>query len=152
MYLIDTNIHAAYILQAFEKGHVSKQYLAAYEKIPLKERVVSDFILNEFETLLIRVAPSRFKFEQEQKDIFKESVFAYIDEIFARYTLVTVSQDILFSAHNIYKRFANIHYISFTDSLLLATAKQNGLHIFSKDKRLNEQAAELGIAYFKPSF
>lgn len=45
MYLIDTNIHAAYLLQNFENDKVTLNYLAEYEKIPLNERIIPDFIL-----------------------------------------------------------------------------------------------------------
>ena len=47
MYLIDTNIHAAYLLQNFETDAHTKQYLACYSQMKLAERVIPDFILGK---------------------------------------------------------------------------------------------------------
>ena len=54
-YVIDTNIHAAYLLQGYEADPLTKKYLAFYSKIPLSQRLVPDFIMNEFELFITQV-------------------------------------------------------------------------------------------------
>lgn len=44
MYLVDTNIHAAYLLQNYEGDQLTKQYLQLYNKLPLADRLLPDFI------------------------------------------------------------------------------------------------------------
>ena len=67
MYVIDSNIHVAYLLQHYEDDVVTKKYLAFYTTIPTAERVVPDFILGEFETLIMQVIPSRYQLKGEDK-------------------------------------------------------------------------------------
>jgi predicted nucleic acid-binding protein len=145
MFLIDTNIHAAYLLQAYEQDEVTKQYLTAYEQIPLINRVVADFVLNELELLLLKAVPPRFHMTPEQEELLKQEVFAYFHDMFTHFTLATPSSQTVKHAYELYQRYAHTKYISFTDSLVLALAEQNNYTILSKDRRLNDIAQQLSI-------
>ena len=54
MYLIDTNIHAAYLLQNFETDVLTRQYLALYSQMKLAERVIPDFLVLRIDTLWVQ--------------------------------------------------------------------------------------------------
>lgn len=45
-YIIDTNIHAAFLLQGYEADPLTKKYLAFYNILPLPQRLVPDFIMS----------------------------------------------------------------------------------------------------------
>lgn len=149
MYLIDTNIHAAWLLQSYENDEETRKYLKAYEQIPLIDRLAADFLLNELELLLLKAVPLRFKMTPVQEFDLREAVFDYLHDIFANFTLVTPSPQTLKFAYDLYKQFAHSKYISFTDSLILALASHNDFKIFSKDRRLNDVASQMGLFLFK---
>lgn len=149
MYLIDTNIHAAYLLQAYENDEETRKYLAAFEKIPLINRVAADFILNELELLLLKAVPPRFRMTSEQESELKKIFYEYFQEIFINFTLAVPSIQILKSGYDFYRQYRQGKYLSFTDCLILALAEHNNYIIFSKDKRLNETATQIGLSIFK---
>lgn len=150
MYLIDTNIHAAYLLQNFEYDELTKQYLKLYENITLGDRVVPDFILGEFETFIMRVVPPRYQLNSEDKNKLKQLSLEYIDRLTRQCTIIVPDVKTVQKARDIYLKYAYSNYISFTDSLLLATAQQNNFMLFSKDARLNAIAQQLDIPLLKP--
>lgn len=152
MFIIDTNILASEILVKYEQDALTRQYRAFFQEIPLIKRVVPDFILNEFELLMTQVVPSRYKKvmrESERKEL-QAITSAYLERVIGEYTLISPSTYVIKKALEFYKRFERNHYISFTDSLLLATAQHNDHTIISKDARLNHRAKELHIAFYSP--
>lgn len=150
MHIIDTNIHAAYLLQNYEVDAFTKQYLKLYDQIALVDRVIPDFILGEFETFIIQVVPSRYQLKGKDKDKLKQLAFEYIHKITTKSTLIVPEVKTVQRARDIYFENVKSHYISFVDSLTLAIAEQNNYTIFSKDERLNTLAQKLNIQLLKP--
>ena len=149
-YLIDTNIHAAYVLQAYEADPLTKKYLAFYAMTPLSERLIPDFIVNEFELFVTQVAPVKYRMRPEQTSSFYKAVHTYLHDIAASCTLVTASLEAYRNAFSIYEHNAQQRYISFTDSLLLSLAKQMDFLLLTKDRRIQTIAQELRVGYFDP--
>jgi len=150
MYLIDTNIHAAYLLQDFENDETTKQYLTQYRNIPLSERVVPDFILGEFETFINRVAPPKYRLNAEDSEKLQTLAIDYIQQMTTDFTLVTSDVQTIKNASGIYFDNFQKNYLSFNDCLLLATAKQTSFTIFTKDKRMRSLAKKLQIICIEP--
>src|SRR3954453_2451864 len=150
MYLIDTNIHAAYLLQDFENDETTKQYLSQYRKIPLSDRVVPDFILGEFETFITRVAPPKYRLNAEDSEKLQTLAIDYIQQMTTDFTLVTPNVQIIQNACGIYFDNFQKNYLSFNDCLLLATAKKTSFTIFTKDKRMRTLAKKLQIICIEP--
>ena len=149
-YIIDTTIHAAYLLQGYEDDLLTKKYLKFYATIPLSERLVPDFIMNEFELFITQVAPAKYRMSGEQATSFDKAVTTYLHDIASSFTLVTTPLEAYKSAFSLYEQNAEQRHISFTDSLLLALAKQQGYLILTKDKRIQTIAKELRVGYFDP--
>jgi predicted nucleic acid-binding protein len=150
MYLIDTNIHAAYLLQNFEGDKVTKLYLSLYDTITLSERVVPDFILGEFETLIMKVVPARYGLNSDDKQKLKRTAQDYIKSLTEDCTIVVPEVRTVQRARNLYFENMDTHYISFVDCLVLATAEQNNYAIFTKDERLSTLAKKLTISLHQP--
>jgi predicted nucleic acid-binding protein len=150
MFLIDTNIHAAYLLQHFENDDLTKQYLARYNNIPLRDRVVPDFILGEFETFIMKVVPSRYQLNAEDTQKLKHLAFAYIKTLTEECTIVASEVQTIEHARDLYFESAPTSYLSFVDCLVLATAEHNTYTVFTKDMRVNKLAEKLHIASYKP--
>lgn len=150
MFIIDTNILASELLVKYEQDELSQKYRAFFQAIPLIKRVVPDFILNEFELLITQVVPSRYKnvMDNAEKKELRIITSEYMEKIIEGYTLVSPTLTVIKKAFELYKRFENTHYISFTDSLLLAAAKDNEYTLISKDERVNDRAKELKIPYY----
>lgn len=145
MYLIDTNIHASFLLQAYENDSVSTAYNHYFNTIALSERVITDFILGEFETFIMQVVPSRLKLNSVDKKKLKQLAYDYIDRITHECTLITPQIQTLHKARDMYFDNYNSHYLSFADCLVLATAQENTYTIFTKDIRINTIAKQLNI-------
>jgi len=150
MFLIDTNILVADILKEYEQDQMTLPYLAFFKKLPLMKRVIPDFILNEFETLITQVVPSRYSLTTELKQNLKNITCTFMEKLIAEHTVITPTTAIVKDAFSIYQQNVNSHYISFTDSLVLALARQSNFTILSKDQRLNNRAKELHIPYYAP--
>lgn len=151
MYIIDTNIHAAYLLQEdFEKDELTKKYLKLYKEIKLADRVVPDFILGEFETFIMQVAPSRFKLSPEDKQKLKQLALDYIHKLTHECTLIVPKVETVQFARDIFFENIKTKYISFIDSLILATAKDYDYTLFTKDIRIIEIAKKLNISIYQP--
>jgi predicted nucleic acid-binding protein len=148
MYLIDTNIHAAYILQGYENDETTKQYLNQYRKIALSDRVVPDFILGEFETFITRVAPPKYHLNAEDAEKLQSLAFDYIKQMTNEFTLVTPDVQTIQNASGIFFANCERNYLSFNDCMLLATAKQNSFTVFTKDKPMSKLAKKLQISIF----
>ena len=150
MYLIDTNIHAAYLLQGYENDDTTKQFLNQYRNMPLSERVVPDFILGEFETFITRVAPPKYRLNAEDTEKLQILAFDYLKQMTNDFTLITPNVQTIQNASTLYFENCQQNYLSFNDCLLLATAKQNLFIVFTKDKRMNALAKKLQIAIYEP--
>lgn len=150
MYLIDTNIHAAFLLQNFEYDKLTRQYLKLFENITLADRVVPDFILGELETFIIRVIPPRYQLNSKDEHKLKELAFDYIHRLAFECTIVVPEIHTVLDARDLYFKYANTNYLSFIDCLILATAKSNKYTLLSKDTRLNTIAHQLDIPQLKP--
>lgn len=150
MFLIDTNIHVAYLLKTYENDEVTAKYLAFYNSIPLAQRIVPDFIINELETFMMKVAPYKYRVEPEQRQNLKQAVMVYISEILEFFILSTMPIGAYEKAFDIYRLNAGNKYISFTDSLLIALAQNHGFTIFTKDKKIQTVASEMGVAFYNP--
>jgi predicted nucleic acid-binding protein len=150
MFIIDTNILAAEILKEHERDKLTVSYLSFYRQIPIIKRVIPDFILNEFEKLMLQVIPSRYHLTSKEKQNLRSITVIYMKKIIDRETLMTPTVITIKVAFSIYLQNIHTHYISFTDCLLLAMAQQHGFTIVSKDERLNARAKELHIAYYEP--
>lgn len=150
MHLIDTNIHAAYLLQNFEEDKLTKRYLELFENITLADRVVPDFILGELETFMIRVIPPRYKLNSQDTHKLKQLTLDYIHRITKECTLIVPEISTVREAGDLYFKYANTNYLSFIDCLILVSAKQNKYTLFSKDTRLNTVAKQLDIPQLKP--
>jgi predicted nucleic acid-binding protein len=149
-YVIDTNIHAAYLLQGYENDPLTQKYLAFYSMTPISERLVPDFIMNEFELFITQVAPVKYRMSGAQAASFNKAVTAYLHDIAASFTLLTTPMEAYKSAFSIYEHNAQQRHISFTDSLLLALAKQQDFLLLTKDRRIQTIAKELRVGYFDP--
>lgn len=147
MFIVDSNILVSEILTKYEQDELTLQYQAFYKQVPLIKRVISDFILNEFELYMVQVVPSRYQeqMDKEERKAIREVTSKYIERIIEECTLVSPSIAVIKTAFDFYKRFGHTHYISFTDSLLLAIAKNNSYTILTKDRRLNSRAKDLRI-------
>lgn len=150
MYLVDTNIHAAFLLQDYEDDELTKQYLKFYEGIVLADRVVPDFILGEFETFIMQVVPSRYRLSPEDTQKLKQLALDYIHRLTHECTIIVPEVQTVQRARDIYFENANTHYMSFVDSLVLATAEQNKYTLFTKDQRLKTIALKLDIQLYEP--
>lgn len=150
MFIIDTNILAAEILTVHEQDKLTISYLAFYKQLPLMRRVIPDFILSEFETLMTQVVPSRYHLTDKEKQNLKTITTAYLKKIIDGHTLITPTTGAVKEAFALYQQNIHTHYISFTDSLLLTIAQQHHFTILSKDERLTARAKELRIAYYEP--
>jgi len=148
MFVIDTNIHAAYLLQNYENDALTKKYLSFYSRIPLSQRVLPDFILNEFEIFIFQVAPYKYKLTTEQREKFQVAVFEYINEVSRSYMFAVPSIEAYKKALDIYEQNIEKRYVSFTDSLIIALAQDSGYSIFTKDNRIQELARDLNVAFY----
>jgi predicted nucleic acid-binding protein len=150
MYLIDTNIHAAYLLQHFEDDAVTKQYLARYNSIALSDKVVPDYILGEFETFIMKVVPSRYQLNAEDAQKLKHLALDYLKILTTDCTIVASDVRTVERARDIYFEIATTNYLSFIDCLVLATAEHHSFTVFTKDGRVNSVAKKLQIASYEP--
>src|SRR5215213_7498736 len=131
MFLIDTNILASEILRVYEQDQLTASYLAFYTKIPLMKRAIPDFILAELETLVTQVVPSRYNLAPELKQQMKQVTATYMEKLIGEHTLITPTTATVKEAFAIYQQNLQTHYISLTDSLLLAVARQNYFTVVS---------------------
>lgn len=150
MYLVDTNIHVAFLLQEYEDDELIKQYLELFDTIALADRVASDFILGELETFMMRVVPSRYKLNPENRRKLKQLVLDYTYRLINECTVIVPGVETVQRARDIYFENARTNYISFIDSLILVTAKENKYTLFTKDGRLNTIAKKLEIPCYEP--
>ncbi len=152
MFLIDSNILVSEILTKYEKDELTLKYKEFYQQVPLMKRVIADFVLNEFELYMVQVVPSRYKayMSEQERKVIREITSVYMERMIGECTLVAPSISVIKTAFDLYKRFGHRHYISFTDSLLLSTAKDNSYTIITKDRRLRERAKDLGIDCYEP--
>lgn len=150
MFIIDTNILAAEVLKEHERDSLTILYLLFYRQIPIIKRVIPDFILNEFETLMLQVMPSRYHLTSEEKREMRNITMSYMKNIIDNSTLTSPTITTIKDAFSLYQQNIHTHYISSTDSLLLAMAQQHGFTIVSKDERVNARARELQIAFYEP--
>lgn len=150
MYLVDTNIHAAYLLQNYEQDVLTKQYLELYNAISLADRVIPDFILGEFETFIMQVVPPRYKLNPGDAQKLKQLAFDYLQRLTYECTIVVPQVQTVQRARDLYFENAKTHYLSFVDCLILATAEQNKLTVFTKDARIRTAAKNLQIACHEP--
>lgn len=151
MFIVDTNILISELLSKYETDELCRKYRLFYQKIPLLKRAIPDFILNEFELYMVQVVPSRYDEQmvsQEKKEI-REITRSYMEKIVEECTLIAPSLTVIKSAFQLYTQFVSTHFISFTDSLLLATARDHSYTLLTKDRRLKMRAKELDIAYFE---
>ena len=152
MYLIDTNILVSEILIKYEQEEESYTYRNFYQQIPLIQRVIADVVLNEFELYMLQVVPSRYqsRMPQAERQELRPITSAYIGRVIEISTLIVPTTSVIHHAFDLHKRFLLTHYISFTDSLLLAIAHANGYTLLSKDRRLNARAKEVDVACYTP--
>lgn len=151
MYLVDTNIHAAYLLQNFEDNKITKDYLNLYETITLADRIVPDFIAGEFETFIMQVVPSRYKLEGNDRKKLRSLALDYLQGLSRECTMVVPEVETFKRAWELYFKNCTSHYLSFVDCLILATAEQNKYTILTKDVRLSTVAKQLDIPLLKPT-
>ena len=152
MFLIDSNILVAEILTKYEQDELTEQYRRFYRQIPLIKRVVTDFVLNEFELYMVQVVPSRYqkKMTEEEKRETRLATVAYMQRVTESFSLDSPSKATIKNAFILYQRFTQEgHYISFTDSLLLAMAQANGYTLVTKDKRLRMLAHNLDVDSYR---
>ena len=145
MYLIDTNIHAAYLLQDYEDDRLTGNYLAMYEKVVLADRVVPDFVLGEFETFMLQVVPSRYRLGKEDKQKLKLLVTDSMGRLIRECTLVVPDVSIVQRAWDIYFKNIDTHYLSFVDCLILGVAEKWRYGLLTRDERMKLVARNLGI-------
>lgn len=150
MYLIDTNIHAGYLLQNFETDDLSQMYNDFYKTIALTDRVIPDFILGEFETFTMQVVPSRYRLSAGDKQKLKQTVYEYLYRLTHNCVLITPDVSIVQKARDIYFDNFSTHYISFVDCLILATAENNNYSILTKDERIKMIAKGHSIIIAEP--
>ncbi|HUD44008.1 MAG TPA: PIN domain-containing protein [Patescibacteria group bacterium] len=150
MYLVDTNIHAAYLLQNYENDDVTRQYLHFYETVSLVDRAIPDFILGEFETFMMQVVPSRYNLQIEDKRKIQQLTTEYMQNLTTDCTLIVPDTETFQYAKDIYFEYLNSHYISFVDALVLATADRNSYPILTKDERMKLLAKRMNISFFQP--
>ena len=153
MYLIDTNIIISQLLVEYEQDEQTQLYRNFYNSIPFRQRVIPDFVLNEVEVFMRNVVPSRYGKCMLKRDLqeMKDATTACIGHFIEECTLTSPSVAMIKLAFSYYKQLESAHYISFTDCLLLAVAKESGYTIISRDERLNEQAKGLRILFYQPN-
>ena len=150
MYLLDTNILASEILKKYEQDQKTLLYRHFLNSISLEKRIVSDFILGEFETFMLRVVPKRYKMAETEKNDLIAVTHAHLAKLIELCTMENTTNSIVTQALSIYQKYAHIHYINFTDSLFLSCAQANGYTILSQDQRLTARAKELKIKFWQP--
>jgi predicted nucleic acid-binding protein len=149
MYLIDTNVHVAYVLQRYELDGLSIKYVKALEKILLSERVVADIIFAELDSVLLRVAPVKYCLSNEDKVKLKKIVSRYFGACIDNCVLGVLSSNVIEQAVSLYRRFLEDGYISFVDAMLLAMAKSQGYVLMTMDERLQKKAVLLDIEIYE---
>ncbi|OGG14048.1 hypothetical protein A3D77_00885 [Candidatus Gottesmanbacteria bacterium RIFCSPHIGHO2_02_FULL_39_11] len=147
MYLIDTNILIADILSKYETDKISRKYRKFYSKISLSERIITDFILGEFEQFISQVFPHRYKVSHEKGKEIDEALHVFLSEAIHTFTLDYASTFTTIKASALYGKFLNIHPIGFFDSLLLSLAQEKSYVLLTQDKRLTACAQELKIEF-----
>lgn len=148
--MIDTNIHAAYLLQNFETDEVTRQYLETYESLFLKDRLIPDFILGELETFIMQVVPSRYKLVSTDTRKLRQLASDYMHGLLKNCTVIGSEVGMIQRAGELYFENFGKHYMSLVDCLVLATAEQNKYTLFTKDVRLITSAKLLQIACLEP--
>lgn len=148
MYLIDTNVHATYVLQKFELDEVSLKYVDAFEKILLSKRVVTDFVISELDSILLRVAPTKYGLNEGDRLVLKRLAFGYIHACVEHCFVQTPSLSVVRQSLDYYQRYSTDGYISFVDAMLLSMAKNNGYILMTMDERLQKKALAEGIEVF----
>lgn len=145
MFLVDTNILISEILSKFEKDETAKKYRGFYQRLALSERVITDFILNELETYMIQVVPSRYKLKDDKKKEMNEITRSFLKSAIRTFSLDSPSPAVIKMALSWYEKFFLSHPISFTDSLLLALAQDRSYTLLTQDKRLIACARQMQI-------
>ena len=152
MYIIDTDILASELLYKYQLDDSVKKTVAFYRKIPLMKRIIPDFVVNEFELFMTNVIPNRFLLHSGEKKQLSDIVVAYLRQISTNCTLIYPNRQIMKNAFLLYQQYKNdiaSNHISFTDSLLLATAIQMQYTILTLDQTVKGYASELRIPYFE---
>jgi predicted nucleic acid-binding protein len=90
-------------------------------------------------------------FNAEDKQKLKQVALDYIQRLTRDCPLVVPTIETVHLARDIFFDNAQIHYMSFIDCLLLETAKQLDLIIFTKDRRMSEEANKLSIPLHETS-
>jgi predicted nucleic acid-binding protein len=106
--------------------------------------------MNEFELFITQVAPVKYRMSGEQVPHFYKAVHTYLHDIATSFALVTTPLEAYKDAFVMYEQNVKERHISFTDSLLLALAKQQGYLLLTKDKRVQVIAREIRVHYFDP--
>ena len=151
-YIIDSNILAAELLSKYPKDEATKKALSIYRKIPLMKRVITDFTISEFELYIMHAFPTQTSLGTTEKNQLHDIVITYLKQINNNCTVLAPNRTIVKNAFSLYQQYKSdpiSNYISFTDSLLLATAMQLQYTIFSLDKTLNSYASELRIPHYE---
>ena len=151
MFIIDSNILVSTLMTSYENDEQTRTYLKKYKQIEVIKRIIPDFILSEFETLMVQVIPSRYSMALDEKNILAENTRVYIGGLMKESTIISPGSNIIETAFSLYKHNFPMKYISFTDSLLLATAQEKGYTVFTKDRKINDIAKERNISFYKPS-
>lgn len=152
MYIIDTTILSAEILSKYPQNEETKKVLGFYRKIPLMKRVITDFILTEFEQYMLHALPINISLGNTEKKQLHEIFLTYLRQIHNNYTLTIANAQIVKNGFSLYQQYKNdtiSNYISLTDSLLLATAIHLQYTIISLDSSLLTYAKELRIPYLE---
>lgn len=152
MYIIDSTILIAEILSKYPQNEENKKILGFYRKIPLMKRVVTDYILTEFESYMLHILPTNISLGLTEKKQLHDIFLAYLRQIQNNYTIITINPQIVKNAFSLYQQYKNgsdSNYISFADCLLLASAIQLQYTIISMDMTLLGYAKELRIPHYE---
>lgn len=145
MYLVDTNIHIAYLLHAYESDPTTLRYLDFYHSLQISSIVLSDFILTELEAIVFQVVPKRYSLDENGKDSLFAAGRKYIDKLSSDGVFMNIDGELVQRGVRIYDKVHKNQYISLADSLMIALALRERVSILSRDKRLVQVAREMKV-------
>lgn len=149
MYIVDTNIHVATLLKDYERDNETLRYIEFYNSLNLKDRIVTDFILVELESVIFQVVPRRYALNELEKRNLFEVLFTYLKSLISDVSYLTADRAVVADGMSIFEHHLDRKYLSLADCLIIALAKKEKVKILSRDKRLVEVANGLGVNCFE---
>lgn len=146
MLLFDTNILTKRLLSPFLDKAVEdpSKLLSFLQKVKDVDIVVPSFIVAEYEIIITRVAPSRYKFTKEDRLELLESLQRDIQEINCFCTIYSPTIKEYLRASQLFCEQKPMK-LSFTDCWLLAVVESKKHPLLTLDKALKKTAQKMAL-------